>query len=136
MFSPCLYSTSEEEAAFEATVSAIRVVLDQGDSAIADGMCFFEVGPLEELRAVAAERGAALAAIYCSISVEEAVSRVEEDRRLLRHPVTHRDAALVRRIATNFRALPDDAIMIDMNGSVEDAGRAFIDLLIRQGLAF
>ncbi|MBV8686884.1 MAG: AAA family ATPase [Alphaproteobacteria bacterium] len=133
MFDPCFYTTAEEEAAFDATTSAIRTVIERGNSAVADGMCFFDVGPLEELRAITIDSGAIFIPIYCAISVETAIVRVEEDRRMARHSVAHRDAELVRTIAANFRALPADVITIEMENGTDTAGRELLACLKFRG---
>ncbi|HEY0312291.1 MAG TPA: AAA family ATPase [Allosphingosinicella sp.] len=129
MFDPCSYSDAEEQAAFEATALAVSAVIQRGQSAIADGMCFYDVGTLEVLRGIAAANRVLFWPVYCSIRLETAITRVEEDHRMRRHPVAHRNGELVRKIAAEFRTLPPDGMLIDMEEGAEKAGNQLVSLL-------
>jgi len=133
MFDPCFYTREEKAAAFEGTLLGLRVVLGRGESALADGMCFSEIGPLERVEAASVDAGAAFVAVYCEVAVEEAVRRVEEDRRSGKHPALDRDGKLVRRIAAEFRTLPAGSIRVDMNRDLDEARSALIQELIARG---
>lgn len=129
MFPNCHFTSAEKEAAFEGLCLALPVLVRNGEAVVIDGTCFSEAGALERVKAIAATEGARFLGIYCDCPVDVAVERVERDRLTGVHPAEDRDGSLVRKVASSFRAIPQEAVKIDCSKAIYVSGRKVMSII-------
>ena len=130
MFDPCTYSAGERLAAYEAVKLAIPTVLSRGDSVVVDGMCFSESGVLEDLEELVSGTGARFFAVYCDCPLTIALDRVKRDCEEGSHLAKDRDPELVRRVAAQFRTLPEHVSKVDASVHSSDVGKAILRIIV------
>ena len=113
MFKKCTYTVAEKRAAFSGLLAAIEVAAQLGRPSIVDGVAFSTVGDLEAVVSAAQQGGARPLVVWLDCPVDIAVRRVEDDRLTNKHTAVDRDAALVRQVNANFRAIPESAYRLD-----------------------
>lgn len=129
MFSPCLFTNEEKTAAFEAVKLAIPIIVSRGDPVVIDGMCFSEIGVLEEIEKIALTAGADPVSVFCNCPLDVAIARVERDRESGSHSALDRDAELVKKIYSAFRPLPQQVVSIKSDTDIDKAGQQILSYL-------
>jgi predicted kinase len=99
----------QNEYAFDTLLDALPLSLSLAPGVIVDGVPFAKIGQAERVEYVAHRNGAVPVVIWLDCEIETASYRVSLDHT----GPPNRSAELVRRVATEFRDIPDSWVRID-----------------------
>ena len=129
MFPQCDFSFIEKRAAFRSVLLAVEINAVLGCSSVIDGMTFARVEDRERLADIARAHAFDLLWLFVDCSPAVARARIRLDRRQREHPARDRDPGLVAAVAGRFETLPDEAVRIDGNASIESMCEAAIEAI-------
>jgi predicted kinase len=107
--------------AFRSMIEALPILLTSGTRVIVDGMPFSRVGQSEAIEAIASTMSVESCVLYLDCPESIAGDRLQQH-----DPVgpSDRDAALVNRVASSFRRIPDHWRRLDATQSPASVHRS------------